>query len=218
VAALSGVVFSILLIISLVLVRFSIPSIQTATGGLLTYPSRSHSIETALELVPFAGVAFLWFLGVLRNHLAQFENPLISTVLYGSGLLFIACLFGATAVGSGMLHAVSTGQIHLPSDIFFTSLRVSEAFMNVLGIKMAGVFMFTLCSLGLRTRIFSRRTSYMGFTCGAILVLAITSSAWIALLFPLWTLILSAELLFTSPHLKAEEKITLIRPAVDKAS
>ncbi len=52
----------------------------------------------ALNLVPFAGVAFLWFIGVLRDRLGQQEDRFFATVFFGSGLLFLAMLFAAAAV------------------------------------------------------------------------------------------------------------------------
>ena len=48
--------------------------------------------------MPFAGVAFLWFIGVLRDRLAQLEDRFFATVFFGSGLLFLAMLFAAAAV------------------------------------------------------------------------------------------------------------------------
>jgi hypothetical protein len=44
--------------------------------------------------VPFAGIAFLWFIGVVRERLGEIEDRLFSTVFLRSGLLFLAMLFG----------------------------------------------------------------------------------------------------------------------------
>jgi hypothetical protein len=57
------------------------------------------TVNFALTLVPFAGIAFLWFMGVVRSHLGRLEDQFFSTVFYGSGLLFLAMLF--TLVGAG---------------------------------------------------------------------------------------------------------------------
>jgi hypothetical protein len=40
--------------------------------------------------VPFAGIAFLWFIGVVREQLGAVEDRLFCTVFMGSGLLFLA--------------------------------------------------------------------------------------------------------------------------------
>ena len=60
--------------------------------------TNTKAIALALNLVPLAGVAFLWFIGVLRDRLGQQEDRFFATVFFGSGLLFLAMLFAAAAV------------------------------------------------------------------------------------------------------------------------
>jgi len=45
--------------------------------------------------LPFAGIAFLWFIGVLRDRLGELEDRFFATVFLGSGLLFLAMLFAS---------------------------------------------------------------------------------------------------------------------------
>ena len=52
----------------------------------------------ALNLVPFAGIAFLWFIGVLRDRLGKAEDRFFATVFFGSGLLYLGMLFSAAAL------------------------------------------------------------------------------------------------------------------------
>jgi hypothetical protein len=56
-AAIAGIVFSILFIISLVLIRISVPSNPQEAGVWLTGGWKTVSL--ALHLLPFAGIAFL---------------------------------------------------------------------------------------------------------------------------------------------------------------
>ena len=56
------------------------------------------SIVAALYMTPFAGIAFLWFIGVFRDHLGEREDQFFATVFLGSGLLFVAMMFSAIAV------------------------------------------------------------------------------------------------------------------------
>lgn len=66
-AAIAGILFSILLIVSLVLLRRSVPDDPLEAGSWLH--THANSVALALNLVPFAGIAFLWFIGVLRDRL-----------------------------------------------------------------------------------------------------------------------------------------------------
>jgi hypothetical protein len=64
-------------------------------------------VLVALNLVPFAGIAFLWFIGVLRDRIGAREDRFFATV--GSGLLFVAMMFVAAAVGGGVIAEASSG-------------------------------------------------------------------------------------------------------------
>jgi hypothetical protein len=59
-AAVAGILFSLLLGLALVLIRLSVPVEPTEAGQALSDPDRRSTIEFALGLVPFAGIAFLW--------------------------------------------------------------------------------------------------------------------------------------------------------------
>ena len=117
-AAIAGIVFSLLLLSILWLLRTSIPADPLEPGAWLATDTRA--VTVALNLVPFAGVAFLWFIGVLRDRLAQLEDRFFATVFFGSGLLFLAMLFAAAAViGAIVLVAsVSTPQELMNSATF----------------------------------------------------------------------------------------------------
>jgi hypothetical protein len=91
--AIAGAIFSILMIISLGLVRYAVPADLKMPDKWLTEPGRRSAMGFALDLVPFAGIAFLWFIGVLRNRLGELEDRFFATVFLGSGLLFVASLF-----------------------------------------------------------------------------------------------------------------------------
>jgi fumarate reductase subunit C len=58
-AAIAGILFSVLLITGLLLVRLSVGADPLETGTWLK--TSSNKVALALNLVPFAGIAFLWF-------------------------------------------------------------------------------------------------------------------------------------------------------------
>jgi hypothetical protein len=99
--AVSGIVFSALYIASLVLLRLAVPADPADPGEWLTDPDLRNWVHIALNLVPFTGIAFLWFMAVLRNRVGLLEDRFFATVFLGSGLLFVAMLFAAVAVSRG---------------------------------------------------------------------------------------------------------------------
>jgi hypothetical protein len=196
--AISGIVFSVLYIVSLVLIRLAAPADPTDPGGWLADPVLRNWIGIALNLVPFAGITFLWFMAALRNHVGLLEDRFFATVFLGSGLLFVAMLFATVAVIQSLLETFTA---ELPSDNAYRVGRAAAyALMNTFGIRMAAVFMFVTSTIGLRTGVLARWVAIVGFACGLVLLLGITAFAWIALLFPLWSLLVSTYILYSELH------------------
>src|SRR4249919_2231411 len=142
-AAIAGIVFSALLSTVFWLLWRSVPADPLDPGTWLVTDSRT--VALALNLVPFAGIAFLWFIGVLRDRLGQQEDRFFATVFFGSALLFLAMLFAAAAItGTVVLMAASADPgelIHSPT--FRFARAAAYIIMNVYAIKMAAVFMFS---------------------------------------------------------------------------
>lgn len=194
-AAIAGVIFSILMGTTLTIARLTVPPYQSQESGTwMTDPSELKAVRFAIQLVPFAGIAFLWFIGVLRNRLGALEDRFFATVFLGSGLLFVASLFASGAFSGAVVEAVANGH-PFSSDVYFLIRQLIGAFLNVFAIKMAGVFMFSTSMVVFRTRILPRWVAFLGFLCAIVLLVVITSWPWIALLFPLWMLVISTSIL-----------------------
>lgn len=193
--AISGILFSVLFFVSLVFIRMAVPASPNDPGTWLADPVLRRGIHAALNLVPFTGVAFLWFMAVLRNRIGLQEDRFFATVFLGSGLLFVAMLFAAASISRGLLSTFETGVVD-QSETYRVGRSMAYALMNTFGMKMAAVFMFVTSTIGLRTEVLARWVSIVGFAFGLILLLTITDFAWIALLFPLWALLVSAYILY----------------------
>jgi hypothetical protein len=195
-AAIAGVIFSLPMIVALGIARSAVPADLTRPDVWLTEPDRRAAVRLALYLVPFAGIAFLWVMGVLRDRLGELEDQFFATVFLGSGLLFVACMFGAAAMSGALIEVAAVGNLRSP-DIATLDLgrRATDAFLNVFAMKMAGVFMISTCTIGLRSAIFPRWIAFAGYVCALVLLLAIANWKWIALGFPLWMLLVSMQIL-----------------------
>jgi MFS family permease len=91
VGAIAGIAFSIMLISSLALIRVSVPASPGDAGNWLS--SSANSIGLALNLLPVAGIAFMWFIGVLRDRIGAREEQFFAAVFLAGGLLFLAAVF-----------------------------------------------------------------------------------------------------------------------------
>jgi hypothetical protein len=196
--AIVGIVFSAMYMTSLVLVRLALPADPTDPGGWLSDSGYRSSVQVALNLVPFTGIAFLWFMGVLRTRIGLLEDQFISTVFFGSGLLFVGLLFATVAVAGGILATFGAeGHPAATSETYALSRRISHVLMNTFAVKMAGVFMFVTSTIGLRTGIVPRWMVYLGYALALVMLVTITDFAWIAMVFPSWVLLVSAYILVT---------------------
>jgi hypothetical protein len=193
--AIAGVIFSLLTIVGLGLVRYAVPADLSLPGIWLTEPHHRNAVRFALNLVPFGGIAFLWFIGVLRNRMGELEDQFFATVFLASGLLFVACLFGSAAVMAALIESVAAGSI--ANETYYFNRRVSEALLNLFAMKMAAVFMFSTCTIGLRTAIFPRGVAFLGYACALVLLAVIANWRWITLVFPIWMLLVSAQIFST---------------------
>lgn len=197
IVAISGFIFSVLFILSLVLIRLVVPADPSDPGEWLADIRLRNLVRLALNLVPFTGIAFIWFMAVLRNRIGLLEDRFLATVFLGSGLLFVAMLFASVAVSGATLETFTdAGRPPAQSETYVLARRLSYLLMNPFGIRMAAVFMFATSMIGLRTAFLPRWLAMVGFAIGLVLLLAITDFAWIALLFPLWVFLVSAYILF----------------------
>ena len=196
-AAIAGIVFSILFIISVVLVRISVPASPQDAGAWLS--GGWKTVRFALHLLPFAGIAFLWFIAVLRDRMETYEDRFFDTVFLGSGLLFLAMLFASGALAGGILMIYGTTHKLMESGTYTFGRTVIHHIVNVYAVKMAGVFMISACTLSIRTGIFPRWVAFLGYALALMLLLSIGYFNWILLVLPLWVLLVSCYILLTKP-------------------
>jgi len=190
----AGILFSLLLITSLVLMRLTVPATPQDAGAWLAGGARTATL--ALHLVPFAGIAFLWFIGVIRDRLGQQEDKFFATVFFGSGLLFLALLFVWAALAGGLLRMYAAQpNLLIASGVYAFGRTVGYELMNVYTLRMAGVFIITTSTLALRTGIAPRWMAFVGYACALFLLLSIGTYAWAPLVFPLWVLLISLHIL-----------------------
>ena len=89
-AAIAGIVFSLLMFAIFWMLRGAIPADPLDSGAWLATDAKTTAL--ALNLAPAAGVAFLWFIGVVRDRLGAQEDRFFATVFFGSALLYLATL------------------------------------------------------------------------------------------------------------------------------
>jgi hypothetical protein len=194
-AAIAGILFGLLFSTSLVLMRTAIPEeINRDTGWVTAGSSR---INLALGLMPFAGIAYLWFIGVVRDRLGDFEDKFFSTVFFGSSLVFIGLVFIAMAIAGGILTTYTFINKEAPD---FTVIYFARALMlhisNVYALRMAGVTMISLGTIWMRTGLMPRWLAVVTFSLALVLLVVVNYSYWFTLAYPAWVTLISLYILW----------------------
>jgi hypothetical protein len=194
-AAVAGILFSLLLFATFGLMRLSVPGDPFEPGAWLD--GSLKYVTLAMNLVPFAGVAFLWFVGVLRDRLGAREDQFFATVFLGSALLVLAMLFAAAAVFGGIIiafHAAPETLAH--SATFHFGRGLAYGMINIYLVKTAAVFMITTSTIALYTRLTPRWLAVGGYVIAIILLFGSYYLDWSLLVFPLWVLMISLSILW----------------------
>ena len=144
-------VFSLLTIAAFWLLIVAVPADPQEPGSWLS--ANSNSVALGLNLLPFAGIAFLWFIGVLRDRLGELEDRFFATVFFGSGLLFLGTLFTAAALVGAILIAFAARPEELINSATFHFARAAAySILNIYMVKMAGVFMISTSTVAIYSR------------------------------------------------------------------
>jgi hypothetical protein len=196
-AAFAGIVFALLLGAIFWLLRNSIPADPLEPGAWLAH--NSSAVSLALNLMPFAGVAFLWFVGVLRDRMGSMEDRFFATLFLGGALLFLAMLFSAAAIVGAIILTFSADPGGMSGSVAFHLARaVAYNLMNVYAIKMAGVFMISTSVVTLYAGFVPRWIAYLGFVLALALLLGGDYVSWSFLVLPVWVFLVGVCILIDS--------------------
>ncbi|MER6537841.1 hypothetical protein ACWDE0_16920 [Streptomyces sp. 900105755] len=197
-AGMAGVVFALLLAAAMVLIRLAIPQGADAVTVQHPDPGRREAVRTALLLVPFAGIFFLWFVGAVRSHVGDAEDRFIATVFLGSGLVFTAMIFAAAAVASAVLDTAHPAGTSPSRPTWDFGQHLAYTLLTGYAMRMAAVFTCSTSVIGHRLRILPRWLTLVGFLTTVVLLFVSSAVPWAELVFPAWSLLLSVYIVVAS--------------------
>jgi len=192
--AIAGIIFAVLFAVSMTILRQTTGDAAYDTGAWLS--GDTGLFKFALALVPFAGLAFLWFIAVARERLGRFEDQFFSTVFIGSGLLFLAMVFAAAATAGAIVAAAANDPSGFAASTTYTYARQAVTqILAVYALRMAAIFQLSQASLWVRTRVMPRWMALITVVVGLALLFVFTQSFWVVLVFPAWVLLVSVYIL-----------------------
>ena len=193
-AAIAGILFAILYGTSFAIILISIPAVSADSGEWLE--NRGDMVALAVSLIPFAGIAFLWFMGVVRDRLQHLEDQFFSTLFLGSGILYLALTFMSAALAGGLL---SIGALDLDlligNGVYTVARTIIYQITTVYAVRMAGMFMIVLGTIWMRTGVMPRWMAVVTYLVALALLISIGFTQWIMMAFPAWVLLISIYIL-----------------------
>jgi hypothetical protein len=186
-AALAGVLFAVLFGVAIALIRSALP--EGAAPGSQWLDAGSTRLKVASLLIPFAGIAFLWFIGVVRDGFGSYEDKFFASVFLGSGILFLAMTFVAAGLAAGLV--ASSALLDKSGDASPLAQVVIIALFKTYAIRMAAVFMISLATIWLKTGLMPKWLVGTTYLVAVSLLIGSDISTWIVLAFPAWVLVVS---------------------------
>ncbi|MET0771727.1 MAG: hypothetical protein ABWZ82_01475 [Candidatus Limnocylindrales bacterium] len=197
-AGLAGIAFSLLFLGFAVLLGTRPPEGLTEAGLVDWFERTAKGPITlaTLYVAPFAGIAFLWFLAVVRDRIGDREDRFLATVFLGSGLVFVAMFWAAAAALASLVAGERLEAAPPLSAATLESTRsLAFSFLFVMAARAAAVFMIVTSTIALRTAIFPRWLIIASYVIALVMLLSLASLQWVVLLFPLWVFVMSIYIL-----------------------
>ena len=205
-AALAGILYSLLMVTSMILLRAG-AIVDPTEIGRDWLEARSAAASVILTLIPFAGIAFLWFTGVMRDLLGDLEDKFFATVFLGSGLIMVAMMFvWAAAYGAifGTYQVVAGTSTDL--DVFIYATAFTNEIIGNYFLRMAAVYMLSIGSLWTRTKVVPRWLSIVTFIVAFAFLFFAGGLRWARFIFPAWVLLVSIYILILNYRHTQENK------------
>jgi hypothetical protein len=198
VAGVAGLLFAVLFTAALALLRTLPIESETDEDIAAWFASGQDTpaLIAGLFLAPFAGVAFLWFIAVVRDQVGEREDKFFATAFFGSGVLFVALLF----VTAGIASSIFVGPRYLgqppptAATVAFVQ-ALSYSLMFAFATRAAALFILATATVGRLTGVFPRWFSALGYVSGLLLLLTVSFFDWIVLVLPVWVAIVSVFIL-----------------------
>ena len=201
-AALAGILFSVLLVASMLLIS-GVSQVPPNDFNLEWLEDRADSISMALSLIPFAGIAFFWFTGVIRDHIGDREDRFFATVFLGSGIAYVVLMFVyAATIGAVFSLRALAPDLLADNDIYIFAFMFMNEILGNFILRIAGVYMFSIGTIWTQAEVMPRWLSILTYILALIFLFFSGSIREARFVFPAWVFLTSIYVLITNRRLE----------------
>ena len=204
-AAIAGIIYSVLMYI----IMFSTYSarIQPEKVTREWLQSISSTASLVIALVPFAGMAFLWFTGVVRDQLSYQEGRFFATLFFGSGIIQVVLLFIWSAVFGAIIVTMGMGSFGANgNEIYIFGYVLMNEIIGNYALRMGGIYMTAIGALWGRTGLMPRWLIISTFILALGFIFAANRFREARFIYPTWVLVVSVYILILNYRSTHEEK------------
>ena len=205
-AAIAGIIYSILMTTGMVLVyNITTDLPEDITKAWLDVWSDRSSV--ALTLVPFAGIAFLWFTGVVRDRLGEHEDQLFATIFLSSGIITVVLFFVWAAIFAALMRTTSLAAVGLADDdVYVFGFALMNRIVGDYALRMAGVYMMAIGTIWTRSGIMPRWMTIITYVLALGFLLAAGWAREARFIFPVWVFVVSVYILVLNYRHRVEQR------------
>jgi hypothetical protein len=194
-AAIAGIIFSLLMAVSMILLYDSAMA-SPADVSSDWLEAWAGAAAVVLVLVPFAGIAFLWFTGVIRDLVGDREDRFFATVFLGSGIILVVMMYTWSAAFGAIFATYATAaHLSVDADIYVFALSFMNQIIGNYFLRMAAVYMLSIGSLWTRAEVVPRWLNIITYAVALGFLLFASVLRQARFIFPAWVLLVSVYIL-----------------------
>jgi hypothetical protein len=167
---------------------------------------------TGLYVMPFAGIAFIWFIVALRMWIAasgRREDALLSNVQLVSGILYTGLFLVSAGASAAIAAATEFTDARFNPDGARQLHQYGDAILFVFAMRMAAMFVFTTSTIARHAKILPRWFLVIGYGVGLFLLLSASFYRAFAFVFPVWLPCLTVLLMSRARRIPEERRVSL---------
>jgi hypothetical protein len=219
--AAAGMAHGVLLLFAFWLIKSRTPGAGASQAEILSYygdPNHRRLVLFAgIYLIPFAGIAFIWFTVALRAWVGQIASRIDiirSNILLVCGVIYITLIFSAGASMSVMSTSIDLGGQSADANLSRNFLLYGTSLFLVFAMRMASMVVTTMTGIGRATGILPRWLQMVGFVVALGMMLVSSFNSWFVIVFPLWLIVFGIFMLRRAWEIPSEGGFPL-PPAVN---
>ena len=194
-AGFAGILFSLLLFTVMIMTRgfTEVNPENIVTEWTETWSGTASQVIT---MVSFAGIAFLWFTGVVRDRLGDQEDQFFATIFLSSGIILVLLFFFWGAILGAILSTEAILTIKVASHLYIFAFTLMNEIFGNYALRVASIYMISICTLWTKTSLMPRWLTVLTYIFAFGFLFTANMIREARYIFPAWVLLVSVYILY----------------------